>query len=267
MFYTCFSNGDSMADSVDTGWLENLSWEEAEEAFQTADFIVLPCGSTEQHSLHLPLSVDTIRATELTDELLERASAFDLQMHALPTLPYGYSEHHMNYPGTFTFSFETYIQMIVEIGQCVAQHGGSHLVIINCHAGNIEPHKLAMDRLQRTCDLTTYYVNWTDFAREKLEEHFGTEWGHAGEYETSQIEHYCPEAVRSEKKEPQTRKSRYESRPFSYFDEITEQGGLGDPTQSDPEFIEQVISETTDDILRSIRSDRRSDESAVVTND
>ncbi|WP_121743455.1 creatininase family protein [Natronorubrum halophilum] len=244
-----------MADPADTYWLENLTWEETEDAFQTVDIVALPCGSTEQHSTHLPLSVDSIRAERLTNEILERAPAYDLELLGLPTLSYGYSEHHIDYPGTMTFSSETYIQMIVELGRCVAHHGVSTLLIVNCHGGNREPHKLAIDRLQREYDLDVFYVHWTDFAREKLEERFGTEWGHAGEYETSQIEHYYPERVRKEKKVPQTRRGRFEAHPFSYFHELTEEGGLGDPTESDPVFMERLIDETTDAILDAISAD------------
>ncbi|MXV60526.1 creatininase family protein [Natronorubrum sp. JWXQ-INN-674] len=244
-----------MADPADTYWLENLTWEETENALQTADMAVLPCGSTEQHSTHLPLSVDSIRAENLTNEILERAAEYDLELLGLPTLSYGYSEHHIDFPGTLTFSYETYIQMIVELGRCVAHHGMSNLLIVNCHGGNKEPHKLAIDRLQREYDLNVFYVHWTDFAREQLEERFGTEWGHAGEYETSQIEHYCPEQVRDGKKTPQTRREEFEAHPFSYFHEITKEGGLGDPTESDPEFMEQLIDETTDAILEAISAD------------
>lgn len=57
---------------------------EAEEAFRDADFIVLPTGSMEQHSSHLPLSTDSIRAEELTRYLALHSEG--LRMVVLPTL-------------------------------------------------------------------------------------------------------------------------------------------------------------------------------------
>ncbi len=57
------------------------------------------------------------------------------------------------------------------------------------------------------------------------------------------------------KKEPQVRTARFEARKYTYFDDITEQGGRGDPTHSDPEFLEEVVAETTETILSALKSD------------
>ena len=46
--------------------LGGMTWEDAEEAISDADFVVLPTGSVEQHSLHLPVTVDTLRAESLS---------------------------------------------------------------------------------------------------------------------------------------------------------------------------------------------------------
>jgi creatinine amidohydrolase len=51
--------------------LWEMTYEEARTAFEEADFVVLPTGSIEQHSIHLPVSVDSIRAEELTRYLVE----------------------------------------------------------------------------------------------------------------------------------------------------------------------------------------------------
>jgi len=235
--------------------LDEMTWEEAGEAIPAADLVVLPCGSTEQHAPHLPLAVDSIRAHELTDELARAAPDHDLSLLVLPTLRYGYSEHHMPYPGTVTIDPETYADLVVDVGASMAAHGAERFAIVNCHGGNREPHKLALDRLQREHDLESFYLMWTDFARERLEAKWGDEWGHAGEHETSVIEVFRPELVREERKEPQTRNHRFEARQYRYFDDITEQGGLGDPTRSDPDFVETVIEETTADILDALRTD------------
>jgi creatinine amidohydrolase len=235
--------------------LFDLTWEEAGESFDEADFVVLPTGSLEQHSIHLPLSVDIIRADNLTDELVEAAPEHDLELLRLPTLPFGYAEHHMNYPGTVTLDADTYHDVIVQIGASMAAHGAKRLLLVNCHGGNIEPLRLAADRIERDHDLATHFVHWTDHARDLLEEEFGEGWGHAGQYETSQIELFRPDLVREEKKEPQVRRATYETKTRRYFDDITEQGGLGDPTASDPEFLAAVVEETTHRILRSLVSD------------
>lgn len=235
--------------------LGSITWEDAEAAFETADYVVLPCGSTEQHSTHLPTSVDTLRSEHLTDELAEAAPRHGLELLVLPALPYGYSEHHLPFSGTITLDADTYQDVIVDVGRSVKEHGGDRFLITNFHGGNVEPHKLAIDRLQRDHDLPTHYVNWTDFARDDLEREFGDDWGHAGEHETSVIEYYRPELVRTGNKQPQTMTVNGDTQQFEYFDDLTVEGGLGDPTESDPEFIETVIEETTDAILRELGED------------
>ena len=235
--------------------LTTMTWEEAGENLEDADAALLPTGSVEQHSVHLPVSVDTLRAEHLTEELVEAAPGHDLRFVRLPTLPYGLSEHHMNFPGTVTLSQETYKRVIVEIGASLAEHGVSRLMIVNTHGGNRQPLSLAADRLGRDHDVTTHFVHWTDFARERLEEAFGEGWGHAGDHETSVIELYRPDLVREEKKEPQTTKEWPQTRSFTYFDDLTEQGGLGDPTNSDPEAMEEIVTEATDEILEKFRAD------------
>src|SRR5699024_6732427 len=132
--------------------------------------------------------------------------------------------------GTVTLMADTYQSVLEEVGQSVAEPDVERLVIVNCHGGNQEPMKLAADRLQRDHELPTFPVHWTDFAREQLQERFGEDWGHAGDHETSAIELFHPDLVKTGEKEPQTRKADFEARQYPYFDDITEQGGLGDPT-------------------------------------
>ncbi len=235
--------------------LFGLTHEEAGDAIEGADFGVLPTGSIEQHSTHLPVSTDTIRADRLTVELVEAAPTVDLDLLRLPPLPYGQSEHHMTFPGTVTLSTGTYVDVVREIGESVAAHGLDRLLIVNCHGGNREPLSIAADRLGRDTDLTVHFVHWTDFARDDLEEAFGEEWGHAGDHETSVVELYRPDLVRTDRKEPQDASEFPRTRSYEYFSDVTELGGLGDPTASDPETMERIVADTTDAILEALVED------------
>lgn len=235
--------------------LYGMTWEEAGDALLTADAAVLPTGSVEQHAPHLPVSVDSLRADHLSAELVAAAGEADLRFVRLPVFSYGYSEHHMNFPGTVTLSQDTYRDAVVEIGASLAEHGVSRLILLNCHGGNREPLSLAVDRLGRDHDLTTHLVHWTDFARDRLEAAFGDDWGHAGEHETSVVELFRPDLVREGKKRPQETREFPETTTYRYFDDVTEQGGLGDPTASDPELLSEVVAETTREILSKLRAD------------
>lgn len=235
--------------------LVTMTWEDAEDAITAADAAVLGLGSIEQHSIHLPVSTDTLRAKNLTTELVEAAADHDFQFVRLPTLPYGYSEHHMNFPGTVTLSQDTYTDVLIDIGQSLAAHGVDRLVFVNCHGGNREPMTLATDRIQRDASIAVHPIHWTDFAREYLEDEFGEGWGHAGDHETSVIEHYRQDLVDDDKKEQQDDKQFSETTRFTYFDDLTEQGGLGDPTNADPDAMARIIEQTTHDILSAIQRD------------
>lgn len=235
--------------------LGSMTWEDAETAIDDADFVVLPTGAIEQHSLHLPVSVDTLRAENLTQKLVEAAPSRDLSMLRLPTLPFGYSEHHMTRAGTLTLLPDTYQQVIKELGASISEHGAERLLIVNCHGGNSAPLKLAGDRLQREHDIEVYLVDWTSYARDQLNERFGENWSHAGPHETSVTELYHPDLVKSDKKVNQERKASFNARQYTWYTDLAVQGGRGDPRDSDAEFMEQVVADTTERILDALEED------------
>jgi Uncharacterized protein, putative amidase len=235
--------------------LADMTRIDAAEAIETADAALLPLGSTEQHGPHLPVATDALRAEHLTAELVAAADEHNLGFLRLPTLAYGYSEHHMPFAGTITLAADTYTDVLIEIGASVAEHRCDRLVMLNCHGGNREPMALAADRLSRDHGLSVHPIHWTDHAREYLEAAFGEGWGHAGDHETSAIEHYRPSLVDDAERRPQEATGLPETAAYSYFDEVTEAGGLGDPTNADPEQIAEIIEQTTDDILAALRTD------------
>lgn len=235
--------------------IATMTWEEVGEAFENADAVMLPLGSIEQHSLHLPLSTDSLRADYLTAELVEAAPEYNLEFVRLPTFQYGYSEHHMNFDGTITLGAETYKHALIDIGESLAEHGVSRLVMVNFHGGNRQPMQLATDRLQRDAGLAVHPIHWVHFARDYLEEAFGTGWGHAGDHETSAVELYRDDLVKTDKKEPQDVGEWPQTARYTYFDDITRQGGLGDPTNADAAVMADIVDKATADILEAIRAD------------
>ena len=232
-----------------------MTWEDAGDALLGADAVVVPTGSTEQHSVHLPLSTDALRADHLSAALVEAAPDHGLDLLRAPTLPYGDSEHHMTFPGTVTLSQDAYRDALIDIGASLAEHGAERVLFLNCHGGNREALSLATDRLNRDHDVGAHFVHWTDFGRDELEERFGDGWGHAGDHETSFVELVREDLVRSDRKEPQEADGTPETRSWTYVSDVTELGGLGDPTNSDPEFMAEVVEHTTDRILAALAED------------
>lgn len=246
--------------------LWDMTREEAEEAFKEADFIVLPTGSMEQHSSHLPLSTDSIRAEELTEYLALHSDG--LRMVVLPTLVYGQSLHHIHFPGTITLREETYIQVLRDIAWSVKQHGGRRLLIVNYHGGNMAPIELARMMIEREIGLKVYFVGWSSFAADLVREWFpGVPYGHACYYETSMILHFRPDLVDREKMRRQRQRQRHElqapthplTRPPSaaYFEDEYPDGGIGDPTLARAELAERLIPIVTERIIKALKEDMK----------
>jgi creatinine amidohydrolase len=112
----------------------------------------------------------------------------------LPGGPLGVTPIHMPFEGTITLSPETYIQLVVETGACMAQHGAKYLLILNWHEMNIPPLAIAAEHLHRKHGLTVLTVQ-TCFVAEEL---FGKTCGgltHGGEIEALAVLAYRPDLV------------------------------------------------------------------------
>ena len=122
--------------------LAHLTWEEAGEAAEQHQLVIVPTGATEGHGKHLPLDVDTHQVATVAEKLAERVGAL-----TAPALPYGYSTTWMGYPGTMTLSSETYIQVLVEVVSSLVEHGFHRVVILNGHRPNGTACDVAARRL------------------------------------------------------------------------------------------------------------------------
>lgn len=250
-----------MTDKV---FLWEMTYEEAGEAFNEADFIVLPTGSIEQHSIHLPVSTDSIRAEELTKYLVTHSDGLNMVM--LPTLYYGQSNHHIHFPGTMTLKEETYLQMLKDIAWSVKQHGGRRLLIVNFHGGNVAPIQLARLMVEREIGLKVYFVGWSGFASDMIEEWApNTPYGHSGFYETSMILKFRPDLVVREKMKKQEQRFYRESEEHpltrgtaaAYFEDNYITGGIGDPTLALAELADKIIPKVTERIIEALKEDMK----------
>jgi len=244
-------------------WQEQ-TWPFIEECARGDYVVVLPCGSLEQHSRHLPVDTDTSIVTEVARRAVGRLDRVLL----LPTLWVGLSPHHMMFPGTITLSFETYSGIIKDVARCVAHHGFKKLVLLNGHGGNDAFLKArAIGLLEELPGLTilafTYWYLAEKAFAEVREGELGTS-GHSGEFETS-----CQLALRHHL----VRREEYSARPntgaFSYlakdmmvpgiaqlprrFREVSPTGVSGDPTTADAEKGERVMEAAAEELARYLK--------------
>ncbi|MFH1055441.1 MAG: creatininase family protein [Candidatus Altiarchaeota archaeon] len=135
--------------------------------------VVIPVGSFEQHGPHLPLSTDT-----LISEAVAAAVAKKLKAYVGPTIQFGVSPEHMNFPGTITLAASTFKNVVSELVGSLRRHGFSEIMLVNGHGGNNKPLG------ELACEVKV--VNLTSLIKP---------YDHAGEVETSLMMHLHPKLV------------------------------------------------------------------------
>ena len=91
---------------MDLKRLQELKWPEVKSYLENDQRIILPIGSTEQHSYWLPLGTDSMVAIALAEEAAQKTNVL-----VAPPLWTGWSPHHMALPGTITIRPEILIEL------------------------------------------------------------------------------------------------------------------------------------------------------------
>src|SRR5687768_6800719 len=128
--------------------LEEMTRDEAREAFDAGAVVVLPTGSIEQHGHHLPLVVDTTAVTHIARAGAERAAS-DAPVVVTPTMHFGVSHHHLDFAGTLSLTSSIYIQAVFELVRSLHRHGARKVVLVNGHGGNQNPPAVLREPLDQ----------------------------------------------------------------------------------------------------------------------
>ncbi|MEW6522715.1 MAG: creatininase family protein [Bacillota bacterium] len=100
---------------------------------QDTPVVIIAVGSIEQHGPHLPLGTDSLGAVAVASKVAAASGA--LVVH--PCWP-GYSPHHMGFPGTVTFKFDTLRAVLMDTIESLVHHGVNKILLMNFHGGNRE---------------------------------------------------------------------------------------------------------------------------------
>jgi len=109
-------------------WLQDQRWPEVKAYLEKDQVILLPIASTEQHSLHLPLGTDSYVGIGLAEGTAKKAGCL-----VAPPIWYGWSTHHLCFPGTVTLRAETMINLVEDVCNSLIFHGFDRILIINGH--------------------------------------------------------------------------------------------------------------------------------------
>ena len=221
--------------------------------------VILPLGSVEQHGNHMPLGTDTLLAQPsrwLRPEPRE-------QVVVLPPPWYGFSAHHMRFPGSVTLRAETLMAVAEDIVASLVSHGFRRILIVNGHGGNNGVIDVLASTLghrhygeARIAALTYFQLARDAIATLRQSEPGGM--GHACEFETAMIQHIRPELVKLDKAattypdpgSPYLTTDLLGGSPirvYHDFGDLSESGTLGDPSLATPEkgekFFAAVVAE------------------------
>lgn len=177
-------------------WLETKSWPEAKEAIeQSGGVAIVPVGSVEQHSLHLPLGTDTYVAITLAEDAAKETGAV-----VTPPVWFGWSPHHMVRPGTITIRPEVMADLTYDIMASLAKHGLKKIILINGHRiVNVVWMQIAAERAQRELGVTVKIYDPAYMSKDIVGELGFGPVGHAEEVETSHMMYRYPDMVHLEK--------------------------------------------------------------------
>jgi creatinine amidohydrolase len=172
-----------------------MTWSEVGARIDSGmDSALLPVGATEQHGPHLGCGVDAAIADALCRRVAER-----LDVHLLPTLPYGCSiGHSKRWPGTLALSPKTLIDVVFEIGSWAHASGIRRLFLVNAHVTNFAPLRCALEMLRAAHDdLMVALINTGEISERVRARHFedAADW-HANEAESSVMLAMAPTLAR-----------------------------------------------------------------------
>lgn len=132
----------------------DMNWMQVEDYLRRDDRCVVPLGSTEQHA-YLSLSVDSILAERVAVE-----AADPLGVPVFPVVAYGLTPAFGAYPGTVTLRMETYVRLIHDLLDSLAQSGFRRILLVNGHGGNVPAAAYVLEWMADHPGVAVKFHNW-----------------------------------------------------------------------------------------------------------
>jgi creatinine amidohydrolase len=180
--------------------LTDLRISEVKEIAARKPLILIPIGTIEWHSSHLPLGVDTLITEAVCMEISTGTGCV-----VAPTLACGISRNLKPEEGYFgtvdTIAEETLANLIAELLRGYAKMGFKQGVLMSGHFEN-EHYSAIMSGIEKSSDVIQgYFMAPPEFCEQLIEDlgDVNLTWpyasDHAAEWETSMMLHYYPELV------------------------------------------------------------------------
>jgi len=221
------------------------------------DVAILPVGSIEQHTRHLPLGTDSIIAWHVSRRVSRALEEEGCEHYLLPPVVFATSLEHKGFVGTVTLKPPTLAMVIKDIVTCLYEHGFRIVFVLNFHGGNfiLKPtvREINYDNPGRKVVLLD---GWDAVPPAEMEGLFETPDLHSGESETSVMLAIDEKLVREERVDFVPEDARPVLDMYS-FKEVTPEGVWGVPSKASKEkgerYLELKVKYTVKAVLRWIR--------------
>jgi mycofactocin system creatininase family protein len=220
--------------------LGGMTWQEVPER----PLVLVPVGSTEQHGPHLPLDTDGVIAAAVAHAA---ARALGGAVVVAPTVAYGASGEHADFPGTVSIGHDALGLQLVELMRSFAAWAG-RVVVVNGHGGNVQTLATVVPLLVGE----RHRVSWLPCAVNGGD-------AHAGRTETSLMLHLAPSTVRLELSSPGNATAIAALLPEltrSGVRAVSPNGVLGDPTGASAREGALLFEAVVDGVIRRLGAEQ-----------
>ncbi|MGI8766978.1 MAG: creatininase family protein [Gemmatimonadaceae bacterium] len=169
--------------------LAETNWKTvADTDYQVA---VLPWGATEAHNYHLPYATDVLECDAVAAAAAHIAWDRGARVIVLPTVPFGVNTGQLDIKLCLNMNPSTQAALLRDLTSTLEGQGIFKLVIINGHGGN--DFRQMIRELQPRTRVFICTLNWYSCVDPSA--YFDEPGDHAGELETSVMQHIAPELV------------------------------------------------------------------------
>lgn len=244
------------SDKIKPWILNQCNWKQVQKI--TYEVAVIPWGATEPHNLHLPYGTDTLQSEVIADKAAELAWENNCKVMVLPAIPLGVQN-----PGQIDMPFclhskpSTQMAILNDLLWSLSRQQIYKIVILNSHGGN-DFRSIVRELQPQYPEIFIGVIDW--FKLPECQEFFDSPGDHAGEMETSIMQHCFPNLVL-----PLEEAGSGKARDFSLdglksklawtprnWTEISEDTGVGNPSAATPEKGKKYFDFLTSKIAKFI---------------
>jgi creatinine amidohydrolase len=243
------------------------SWLEISEMDKKGQTILIPLGSVEEAGSHLPMGADIYVAEAIANEVAKKTGCL-----VGPSIPIGYSEWFLEFPGTISLKMETFIQVLRDYCSSLIRHGFNKIIFVNGHGGHAALVGVVARELVAKHDVQIAMVEPWIIANSLGQDILGEKtFTHAGELMTSLMLYLHPQEVNMQRAKVEYSKSRNPSfktrsiigpaefkgvliNHYEKAKDLTASGTTGDPLSATAKKGELLFEKITAYLVEMVRN-------------